>query len=151
MAPASTLTELVDSVLSLTRRVDATHHAHLAMTEVLRVRHELLAVEPDRLLVLRDLDVERLLLAAAGGDGLEARVEAVVDRVARVFEGALGDGVVLGDEVEADGVAGLGMNIVRRVGESTVFADDDIDDLAVMITTSGEAIDILLLECHYQL
>ena len=117
------------------------------MAAVLRVRHKLLAVEPDRLLVLRDLDVERLLLAAAGGDGLEARIEAVVDRVAWVVEGALGDGVVLGDEVEADGIATLGMDIVGRVGESTILADDDIDDLAMM-TTSGEAVDILLLECH---
>jgi len=117
------------------------------MTEVLRVWHELLAVKPDRFLVLCDLDIERLLLATAGGNGLEARVEAMMDRVARVVEGALGGSVVLGDEVEPDGVAALGMDIIRRVGESTVLANNDIDDLAMM-TTSGEAVDILLLECH---
>lgn len=78
----------------------------------------------------------------AGGKGNIAGVDAgdvldeVVDGRARVVEGGLGDGVVAAHELELDGIADGGLDVVGLEG-GAVLANDDADRPDLAATTAG--------------
>ena len=106
------------------RLVDNHHHAVGAVLA-------LGAVQPQRVGVV---DLDRVgrdhALGGAGRNREEARVEArdvavLGDGLARRIKGRLRDGVVAGVELELHKLAGLGRELVWRVGQAAVLGDGD--------------------------
>lgn len=106
------------------RLVDDHAHAVLAVSAI-----GLGAVQPDWVGVV-DGDGEHIG-AFTSGDGLEARVDAIVagKRLARLLEGRLDDRVVPGEVVELDLGTWSSLDDVGGIGE-TALADVDTHSLA---------------------
>jgi hypothetical protein len=100
------------------RWVDDTNHAILAMLA-------LCAVEPHRSgSILNGECVGHVGDGCGGLGGNKARPEALVHRIAGLCEGALSNGVVLGPELEHDGVALGSLNAVRHEDQRTCLVAD---------------------------
>lgn len=90
----------------------------------------LTAVEPEGAGDIRHGEAVLHERRRAGGDGLEARIQAVCAEVrARGSKCRLSDSVVLGQECEGNSIAVLGRHLRGSEGERAVFTDVDIDDL----------------------
>jgi hypothetical protein len=100
------------------RRVDHTDHTSLAMLA-------LCAVEPYWCGGVLDFVGEGPVGdSIGGGGGDETGPETIVHGRARLGEGALGNGVVLGPEAESDGVALSGGNGLWNEDEATGLVGD---------------------------
>jgi hypothetical protein len=110
--------EVIDDYL---RSVDDTNHTALAVLA-------LCAVEPDRRRGVLDFVCEGGVGESLGaGCWDETGPETAGHGLARLVESGLGDGVVLGPEVEGDGVALSGGQVRGHKLESAhLVADDDL-------------------------
>lgn len=75
------------------------------------------------------------------GVGLESRVHAALERLARLGEAGLGDGVVVGEEFEDDGVTDGDGELVRLVGETT--GATNLDSVAGTRANHGSSLAVL--------
>jgi len=117
---------LVQEVLEFASRVDTQHHTSLAMA----LRDGLSAMEPGGLSSIDDEVLDEEIGLVVGVELVEAGVETTVGGTGGIEVG-LSDGVVLCEEIEADGVTYRSVELVGGIEVEALCSNGYVVDFAV--------------------